>query len=103
MIKTVEMYAIVCDYPDCDFETSDLGGDFSAWSDIGAAHDEWINSDCISVEINGEDLYFCAEHRMDLCTICDSPDAWEHSDGDIYCDECWQEIEEEENEKIVRI
>ena len=56
----VTYYEIHCDEPGCDLKTVDLGGDYSAWADAGAADEEWQSSDAQSLK---GDRHYCEKHR----------------------------------------
>lgn len=80
-LETVEMYKVVCDYPDCGVETQEFG-EYMAWGDHGAAIDEWVNAEGQFHE--GRAL--CPSHAKPFCYGCDE---WvdEVNDDDI-CARC---------------
>ena len=91
----VTYWEIHCDEPGCDIKTVDLGGDYSAWGDPGAADDEWFNSD--GQVLYGENLHYCCKHRKPQCAECDNTkDLETDNDGDTYCPSC---LEYERNRK----
>lgn len=62
MIEPVTYYKVRCDWPDCRVSTESLGGEYSAWSDSGAAVDEWVNDDGVVLEKSQH--AFCHEHSL---------------------------------------
>lgn len=83
-VREVTYYQVACDHPDCDVTTGSLGGDFSAWSEPGHALDEWINSDCQSLD---DGRTFCDQHRVPMCERCDEPLPSDSADRDV-CPRC---------------
>lgn len=58
-IKEIPGYAVVCDYPGCAAETSDLG-DFAFWTQAEHAVAEWVESDGLEVD----QKHYCHEHTV---------------------------------------
>lgn len=74
-LRTVTMYEVVCDWPSCEIRTADLGGEFAAFGDHGAATDDWIGSDGIA---DDGDRHYCYEHAIMACEIGSCEDEVTH-------------------------
>lgn len=81
-LKTPTMYAIECDEPGCKAATEDLG-EFSAWSDHGAAEDQWRDHDGIILK---DGRHYCDGHRDGrMCDYCESEDDVQVVDDESLC------------------
>lgn len=95
-IREVTYYEVVCDFEGCGTKTGDMGGDFSAFSDLAAlaervglsyatvrsmrsrwALDDWING----AGYFHDGVTLCAEHAPMDCDECEAPPGEEHADG----------------------
>lgn len=84
-IKEVIYYQVVCDAPDCGFATSDLGHEFSAWSDQDGALADW---DCSDRQATAEGKHFCDDHRIPVCADCDKTEGLtQDADEEWWCPE----------------
>lgn len=57
MIKTVLMYRVVCDEPDCTRSPQD--GDYWAWADPTTAEDEARDADW---DVTDDGKHYCPDH-----------------------------------------
>ena len=58
-------YAVRCDHPGCEEDTSTVGEDYTAWGDAGAAVDDWKDCDGqVVVGLCGVQHY-CPDHHID--------------------------------------
>ena len=67
-IQEVTMYAIQCDALGCNINTSELGGDYSAWGDKGGAVEEWTACDG---RLTDDGKAYCHDHANRVCPCCD--------------------------------
>lgn len=84
-IVEVTAYKIVCDEPDCKFETNDFGC-YAFWADKDAAEQEWYDSDG---QDTPEGKHYCPKHTKVCCADCNATtdlinDADDNS-GDWWC------------------
>lgn len=79
--QSAPYFWLVCD--GCG-ERSTEGGDFSAWSDHGAAADEALDR---GWQINDEGD-FCEDCRRPMCAGCGEHNATTEYAEDTWCDEC---------------
>jgi hypothetical protein len=93
MIRPVTYYEVVCDEPGCGCSTADLGGEYAAFSDGGAAEDDWDNSGSIKTE-SGE--HYCEEHKAayQCCECYDNTNLIATPRG-MVCKDCLEEGEGE--------
>lgn len=83
MIKTIEMYHVVCDHDGCEGHPR---GDSYAFADLGAALDDAVDGDwCIR-----DGLHLCPEHGYRTVCMgddegCPRRDVSEADDGWVYC------------------
>lgn len=59
MIKPVPCFAVECDAPGCDVETSTLNDEYAGWGDESVALDEWIACDGVVLD---DGRTFCEAH-----------------------------------------
>jgi hypothetical protein len=88
-LKEVTYYQIECDYEGCGEATdTQMTSDYSAFSDHGSAHDEWIACGHYA----GEDgSHYCAEHSPSPCVDDEcSEDCAACASGDLelMCGDC---------------
>jgi len=53
-------YSLHCDFPGCDFETRDISDEFSSWTDIDYAIEEWREAD----GYHGDEGSYCRTHTL---------------------------------------
>lgn len=87
-VKEVTYYEIRCDGNECTFGTSDIGSDYSAWSDASGAEADWDSSD---MQTTPEGKHYCDKHRVPMCADCDKTEGLTNDEpdnlGDWWCTE----------------
>lgn len=53
-------YMLHCDFPGCGFETRDISDEFSSWTDLDYAIEEWRDAD----GYHGSDGTYCRTHTI---------------------------------------
>jgi len=80
-VNEVTYYEVSCDEPGCGTETGDLG-DYSAWSNRGAALDQWLDADG---QYLPDGSTYCESHRKPQCDECEE---FVPVDEDRLCTSC---------------
>lgn len=85
-VRKVRSYDIVCDARDCDFDSADLGDDYSIWVDEDQAEEQWIDHDC---QRTAEGKHYCPKHINPACQYgpCEVTKGLIRitADGDLFC------------------
>ncbi|WP_127572744.1 hypothetical protein [Georgenia faecalis] len=89
-VRPVTYFEVACDHDGCTTTTSDLGGDYSAWSEASCAREDWEESEGV---ITADGTAFCAEHRPPDCAGCEAVDNLTiGADGNLWCPDCAPEL-----------
>lgn len=85
MIREMTGYQVVCDGPDCKYNTGDLG-EYAFWGDRSYAEEDWTDGD---MQLTSDGKHFCDEHRVNECSDCDRTDNLVNDDPDGESGDWW--------------